>query len=296
MSLRIGTRGSALALAQAREVADRLESAGAPVEIVPITTSGDRGAPTSRAGGIKGLFVAEIVRALLDGEVDLAVHSAKDMPAEDPDGLAVIAVPPRADPFDAVVTRDGELRLGASVGSSSLRRRAQLLRWRPDLDVHPLRGNVDTRLRKLDAGEVEALVLAVAGLDRLGIARSHAMTLSIAEMVPAPGQGSLAVQARIDDVVAREIGAAIDDEASRMALAAERGVVAGLGGDCALPLGALATVDDGRVHLVAIVISPDGSEVARTEAEADDPLAAAADATSRLLALGADRILAAVRS
>src|SRR5439155_23621359 len=239
---------------------------------------------------------AEIVRALLDGEVDLAVHSAKDMPAEDPDGLAVIAVPPRADPFDAVVTRDGELRLGASVGSSSLRRRAQLLRWRPDLDVHPLRGNVDTRLRKLDAGEVEALVLAVAGLDRLGIARSHAMTLSIAEMVPAPGQGSLAVQARIDDVVAREIGAALDDEASRMALVAERGVVAGLGGDCALPLGALATVDDGRVHLVAIVISPDGSEVARTEAEADDPLAAAADATSRLLALGADRILAAVRS
>ncbi len=188
--LRIGTRRSPLALAQAREVADLLGSRGVDTELVPLLTSGDRDARVAASPfGVKGLFVEEIVRALEAGEVDLAVHSAKDLPAEDPEGVVVAAVPERADPFDVLVTRDGALGDGSVVGTSSLRRRAQLLAWRPGLAVRDIRGNVDTRLRKLSDGDVDALVLAAAGLGRLGLAPDRAERLGVDDDGSRPGSG-----------------------------------------------------------------------------------------------------------
>jgi hydroxymethylbilane synthase len=296
VKLRIGTRRSQLALAQAREVADALAAAGADAELVPMETSGDRGVPrSSDPAGLKGLFVAEIVRALREGEVDLAVHSAKDLPATDEEGLAIAAVPERASPLDVLVTRDGELRPGQVVGTSSLRRKAQVLRWRSDVLPKDLRGNVDTRLRKLGDGEVDALVLAAAGLLRLRVVPEHAAPMSIAEMVPAPGQGCLAVQARADDRDALEALAPLDHGPSRTALEAERALMARLGGGCALPLGAFAEVTEAGVRMTAIVLTPDGGREARTRVEAATPSEAAELAALDLLAGGAEEILAAVR-
>jgi hydroxymethylbilane synthase len=293
VKLRIGTRRSRLALAQAGEVADRLARAGVESEVVPMATSGDRGAPvTSSPAGVKGLFVAEIVRALQEGEVDLAVHSAKDLPAADDEGVAVAAVPPRADPSDLLVTREPTLREGAIVGTSSLRRRAQLLALRPELRLVEIRGNVDRRLRKLEDGEVDGVVLAAAGIARLGATPPSSEVLPI---VPAPGQGCLAVQARADDVATREAAAWLDDPDSRVAFEAERSVMARLGGGCALPLGALATVGD-TVRLVAVVATPDGSRIVRAETEAATPEGAAEAASAELLAGGAGEILAHVRA
>ncbi len=293
MKLRIGTRRSRLALAQAGEVAERLARAGVESEVVPMATSGDRGAPAaSSSAGVKGLFVAEIVRALQDGEVDLAVHSAKDLPAGDDEGVAVAAVPPRADPSDLLVTRDPTLREGAIVGTSSLRRRAQLLGLRPELRLVEIRGNVDRRLRKLEDGEVDGVVLAAAGIARLGATPPSSEVLPI---VPAPGQGCLAVQARADDEATREAAAWLDDPDSRVAFEAERAVMARLGGGCALPLGALATVAADSVRLVALVATPDGSRIVRAESEAATPEGAAEAASAELLAGGAGDILAHVR-
>lgn len=293
MKLRIGTRRSRLALAQAGEVAERLARAGVESEVVPMATSGDRGAPAaSSSAGVKGLFVAEIVRALQDGEVDLAVHSAKDLPAGDDEGVAVAAVPPRADPSDLLVTRDPTLREGAIVGTSSLRRRAQLLALRPELRLVEIRGNVDRRLRKLEDGEVDGVVLAAAGIARLGATPPSSEVLPI---VPAPGQGCLAVQARADDEATREAAAWLDDPDSRVAFEAERAVMARLGGGCALPLGALATVAADSVRLVALVATPDGSRIVRAESEAATPEGAAEAASAELLAGGAGDILAHVR-
>jgi hydroxymethylbilane synthase len=293
VKLRIGTRRSRLALAQAGEVAERLARAGVESEVVPMATSGDRGGPaTSSPAGVKGLFVAEIVRALQDGEVDLAVHSAKDLPAADDEGVAVAAVPPRADPSDLLVTRNPTLREGAIVGTSSLRRRAQLLALRPELRLVEIRGNVDRRLRKLEDGEVDGVVLAAAGIARLGATPPSSEVLPI---VPAPGQGCLAVQARADDVATREAAAWLDDPDSRVAFEAERSVMARLGGGCALPLGALATVGD-TVRLVAVVATPDGSRIVRAESEAATPEGAAEAASAELLAGGAGEILAHVRA
>ena len=294
MKLRIGTRRSRLALAQAGEVAERLARAGVESEVVPMATSGDRGtlAAPSRAG-VKGLFVAEIVRALQVGEVDLAVHSAKDLPAADDEGVAVAAVPPRADPSDLLVTRHPNLREGAIVGTSSLRRRAQLLALRPELRLVEIRGNVDRRLRKLEDGEVDGVVLAAAGIARLGATPPSSEVLPI---VPAPGQGCLAVQARADDEATREAAAWLDDPDSRVAFEAERSVMARLGGGCALPLGALATVAGDTVRLVALVATPDGSRIVRAESEAATPEGAAAAASAELLAGGAGEILAHVRA
>lgn len=290
--LRIGTRRSALAMAQATEVARRLEALGVETELVPIVTAGDRGARPDRApGGLKGLFVAEIVKALQGGEVDLAVHSAKDLPSKDPEGVVVAAVPERASPFDFLVSRGPSVPDGALVGSSSLRRRAQLQRARPGLRVVPIRGNVDTRLRKLEEGEVDAVVLAAAGLARLGISPPHVEELSPEEMVPAPGQGALAVQAR-EGGPAREAVARLDHPPSRAAFEAERRLVDLLGGGCALPLGALGQVWDGGVRLTAVVLRPDGSGLIRAETSADGPEGAARRAADQLLARGADRILA----
>jgi hydroxymethylbilane synthase len=242
---------------------------------------------------VKGLFVAEIVRALQVGEVDLAVHSAKDLPAADDEGVAVAAVPPRADPSDLLVTRHPNLREGAVVGTSSLRRRAQILALRPELRLVEIRGNVDRRLRKLEDGEVDGVVLAAAGIARLGATTPSSEVLPI---VPAPGQGCLAVQARADDEATREAAAWLDDPDSRVAFEAERSVMARLGGGCALPLGALATVAGDSVRLVALVATPDGSRIVRAESEAATPEEAAAAASAELLAGGAGEILAHARA
>jgi hydroxymethylbilane synthase len=296
VTLRIGTRRSRLALAQATEVAEALRRTGVEAELVPMTTSGDRGAdPASDPAGLKGLFVAEIVRALRDGAVDLAVHSAKDLPAEDHDDLVIAAVPSRASALDVLITREGELAAGATVGTSSVRRQAQVFRWRPDVLLKDLRGNVDTRLRKLAEGEVDGLVLAAAGLLRLGVVPEHAAPMSLAEMVPAPGQGCLAVQARADDRPTREALAPLDDPASREALVAERGLMRAFGGGCALPLGAFAERVGERVRMVAIVLTPDGGRYARTQVEAESPEEVAELARLDLAAGGADEILAVVR-
>ncbi len=295
--LRLGTRRSALALAQAHEVAALLTTRGHDVDIVPMTTRGDLGAPADAAAspaGLKGLWVNDIVDALRRGEVDLAVHSAKDLPAEEVDGVVVAAVPERASPFDMLVRRGPELPPGARVGSSSLRRRGQLRAARRDLDVVEIRGNVDTRLRKLDAGEVDGLVLAAAGLVRLDISPAHASLLSAEEMVPAPGQGALAVQTR-DAGPARDAVAASDHRESRLAFEAEFALVRFVGGGCALPLGAYATVDGGLVRLQTVVLRPDGSSPVRASAEADAPETAAREAADALLAGGAAAILEELR-
>lgn len=296
MKLRIGTRRSRLALAQAAEVAGALAAAGLETELVPMTTSGDRGAdPSTDPAGLKGLFVAEIVRALRDREIDLAVHSAKDLPADEDEGLVIAAVPERASALDVLVTREGELAPGARVGTSSLRRRAQLVRWRPDVLLKDLRGNVDTRLRKLAEGEVEGLVLAAAGLLRLGVVPEHAAPMSLAEMVPAPGQGCLAVQARADDAATREAVSTLDHAPSRDALEAERALMARLGGGCALPLGAHAEQIAAGMRMVAIVLTPDGARFARAEVEAPTPAEVAELAALDLSAEGADEILGLLR-
>jgi len=296
VKLRIGTRGSRLALAQSREVADAITASGVETELLTITTAGDRGAdPASDPAGVKGLFVTEIVRALLDGEVDLAVHSAKDLPAVDTEGVVIAGVPERASALDVLVTRDGDLRPGARVGTSSVRRRAQVFRLRPDVIVEDLRGNVDTRLRKLGDGEVDALIIAGAGLLRLGVVPEHAAPMSLAEMVPAPGQGCLAVQARASDDATIEVLSALDHAASRMALEAERGLMARLGGGCALPLGAFAESVPRGVKLLAIALSPDGSRIVRTEVDGETPEEVADLAALDLSAGGADEILGLVR-
>ncbi|HVM11188.1 MAG TPA: hydroxymethylbilane synthase [Actinomycetota bacterium] len=286
MPLRIGTRGSRLALAQAAEVAEML---GGETELVPIVTSGDRGASAEGvAGGVKGLFVAEITEALARGEVDLAVHSAKDLPSEDPEGVVVAAVPQRALPYDVLIGADPGP--GVRFGTSSLRRQAQLLRDHPDLEVVDLRGNVDTRLRRLEEGRCDGLVLAAAGLARLGLEPPGARPIPLDVMVPAPGQGALAVQA-VEGSAAAEAAAAIDHPRSRAAFEAERDLVRLLGGGCRLPLGAYAEWRDEAVRLMAIVIRPDGSDPLMAQVEAPDPAVAAAEAAEILRRGGAEDIL-----
>jgi hydroxymethylbilane synthase len=253
-------------------------------------TSGDTGGPVGPAG-LKGLFVHEIVRALQEGEIDLAVHSAKDLPSEDPDGVVVAAVPTRGSAHDLLVTREASLREGARVGSSSLRRRGQLARARPSLKVVELRGNVDTRLRKLADGEVDGVLLAEAGLRRLGLEPEHVERLGEDEMVPAPGQGALAVQTRAVGE-AREMVRTVDDRDSHVAFDAERRLVSILGGGCALPLGAYAQVVDDRVLLHAVVFRPDGSRFLETSVEGPRDEDVAVRAANELLEAGAGEILA----
>jgi hydroxymethylbilane synthase len=283
--VRLGTRGSALALAQARLVADRLEG---EVEIVPIKTSGDRG-----PGGDKARFVKEIERALLAGEIELAVHSAKDVPSELPEGLAIVGVPERADPRDALcgATSLDELPEGSAVGTSSLRRRAQLLALRPDLEVRELRGNVDTRLGRLAEGDYEALVLAAAGLERLGRA-NEGSPLSADELTPAPGQGCLALEARADDEAAHA-AAAVTDRGSLVRLTAERALVQVLDASCRTPLAAYAELDGDALSLSAFVGLPDGSHWVRDRLEGDPeaPSELGTQVASRLLAAGAGEVL-----
>ena len=262
--LRLGTRGSPLARAQADIATAALGRAGvAEIETVVVRTHGDRHPETSveELSG-QGWFTTELQRALLDGAVDLAVHSYKDLALARPAGLVLAAVLPRGDPRDAVVTRDGtlleDLRPGARVGTSSRRRMALLAALHPELEPVPIRGNVDTRLRKLDAGDVDALLLAGAGLDRLGLAARAVARLDAAEFVPAPAQGAIAIEAR-EGSSAETLAHAVDDASSATAVAAERAVLSALGGSCLLPLGAWADVTGDRVTLHATLAHDDGS-------------------------------------
>jgi hydroxymethylbilane synthase len=289
--IRLGTRGSALALAQAGLVAERLED---KVELVPITTSGDRRTETPPTED-KSRFVKEIEEALLAGEIDLAVHSAKDVPADLPDGLAIVGVPERADPRDALCGADtiASLPEGATVGTGSLRRRSQLLALRADLQVRALRGNVDTRLRRLAEGDYHAIVLARAGLDRLG-RHDEGSPVAVVELLPAAGQGCLALEARADDARVRQVAAAITDRDTLTALLAERAVVGALDAGCHTPMGALAQVGHGRIERSAYVGLPDGSQWIRDvlEDDAADPAAVGRAVAERLLGAGAAELLA----
>ena len=260
-----------------------------------MTTAGDRGAsPAQSPSGTKGLFVSEITEALLRGDIDLAVHSAKDLPSEDPPGVVVAAVPERALPYDVLITRAVELDDGARVGTSSLRRRSQLMRSWKDVEVVDLRGNVDTRLRRVAEGQVDAIVLAAAGLARLRIQPEHVAPIPIEEMVPAPGQGALAVQTAAG-LPAEDVVSSIDHAPSHEAFEAERRLVSLLGGGCRLPLGAYAERREGLLHMLAIVATPDGTDLLRSQVEADTPEGAAEAAAGILRSAGAEAILEAVR-
>lgn len=295
--LRIGTRGSALALWQARAVAANLERLGVTAEIVPITTHGDRrqDVPLTAIGG-KGVFVKEIHDALLRGDIDAAVHSAKDMAASPPGELKIAAVLPREDPRDALVLRSGVTGFdpaGASIGTGSPRRVAQLRRLWPDARFDPIRGNVDTRLRKLDAGEVDALVLACAGLRRLGLADRITAPLRVTDCVPAPGQGIIAVEARRDDARTLELLDPMNDAAARTALLAEQAVVTELGGGCQLPLGVYAEITDGMLSIRAVAASLAGASVVEELVSGDsaDPVEAGTRLARLLASRGARELL-----
>jgi hydroxymethylbilane synthase len=308
--LKIGTRGSALAMWQARTVAALIERQGRRAEIAIIKTGGDRlqERPLSEVGG-KRLFVKEIEDALLARDIDIAVHSAKDMSALLPDGLAIAAVLPREDPRDALVLGGsapvvdfnaaldhlGEM---PSIGTGSVRRIAQLAVVLPHATFAPSRGNVDTRLRKLDSGEYEALVLAAAGLRRLGLGGRISAAIPTEVSIPAPGQGIVAIEIREDNARAREVVSAANDADAAAALLAERAVVAALGGGCQLPLGAIAIHDGPRLVLHAVVATPDGRRVVRREAAGTPEHAAAlgAHVAAELSRAGADEILDLVRS
>jgi hydroxymethylbilane synthase len=314
--LRLGTRGSPLALWQANEVASRIrETGGPPCRIVVIKTSGDRlqDAPLSEVGG-KRLFVKEIEDALIRGDIDLAVHSSKDMSVALPDGLRIASVLAREDPLDAVVLpvkaegpgpRVGgvdalaaALGRAPSIGTGSVRRAAQLARLVPGARFSPIRGNLDTRLRKLDEGQHDALVLAAAGLRRLGFASRISLTLPATACVPAPGQGIVAIEIRGDDEAVRRAVGPVNDDLADAALTAERAVVSGLGGGCQTPIGALASsLDRETIELVAVVAAVDGSRTVRAAGRSAraDAAALGARIAQQLVAQGANEILAEAR-
>jgi hydroxymethylbilane synthase len=292
--LTIGSRGSALALWQARFIATAFDRAGVATRIEIIKTTGDhlQTASLMQAGG-KGLFTKEIEEALLAGAIDLAVHSLKDLPTELPEGLAIAAIPERESPFDAIAgSRLNDLAAGARVGTSSGRRAAQLWRLRPDLAIEPIRGNVDTRLRKLKEGQYGAILLAEAGLRRLGLAAEIAEVFTPEQMCPAPGQGALAIETRIGDP-AYEACRALNDEAASRAVRCERAVLAALGGGCQLPVGAFAEASGDRLRVMAVVIAADGSEYLRAEGSGSSPEDLGRTVAAELLARGAGGILAA---
>jgi hydroxymethylbilane synthase len=301
--IKIGTRGSQLALWQTNWVKSQIEKhyPGIEVEITIISTKGDRvldvSLPKLGEQG-KGLFTKELEDAIFEHRVDLAVHSLKDLPTELPSGLGIGAICEREDVRDALIARDpirsiGELPQRAVIGTSSLRRQAQLRRARPDLIIEPVRGNVDTRLRKLDEGSFDAIVLAAAGLRRLGHANRITEHLSEDFMLPAVGQGALAIETRADDAVINEIVNTLDHEATRLACRAERAFLKGLGGGCLVPIAAHATIDAGTMLLTGLVASPDGSEALRDLQSGPSPDAEAIGQrlAVELLSRGADRIL-----
>ncbi|MGA9884262.1 MAG: hydroxymethylbilane synthase [Candidatus Acidiferrales bacterium] len=305
--LRIGTRGSALALWQANFIADRIrESVGVEIEIVRVRTSGDHMQTASVAKPLaeysaenvaKGIFIKELEDSLLAGSVDLAVHSMKDVPTETPAGLAFPAITQREDPRDCLISRQGRtlktLPFGARVGTSSLRRQAQLRHHRPDLEVADLRGNVDTRIKKLESGEFDAIVLAMAGVNRLGLAGKITQVLDEETMLPAAGQGALGIETRSGDAEVVGLVALLDHPETRACVTAERAVLHKLQGGCQIPLGALARVRGDILHLEAAVFSPRGSE--HVESSEEGPVSDAVGIGERLgaslLEAGAGNIL-----
>ncbi|MBN1909868.1 MAG: hydroxymethylbilane synthase [Pirellulales bacterium] len=289
MKLRLGTRASALARWQADWVARRLTDLGIDVDLVPISTTGDQqhSGPISQIGA-QGVFTKEIQQALLDGRIDVAVHSLKDLSTEPVAGLCLAAVPERGPVGDALVSNThaslDALPRGARIGTGSLRRRAQLLHVRPDLDVQDIRGNVDTRLSKLDAGEFDAIVLAQAGLERLGLAERIAQVLPPDVMLPAIGQGALGVEIRVDNIETRQALAPLDHPASRAAVLAERAMLHALEGGCSAPIGAWARVENNFLTLSGRVLEPDGTHRldATASASMSDPETLGRDVAAQL--------------
>ena len=322
--LRIGSRGSQLALWQANHISALLRERGHEVEIEIIHTTGDKVTDVALAKvGTKGMFTKEIEEALAAGRVDLAVHSLKDLPTELPAGFEIAAITKREDPRDAFCSRQyskvEDLPKGARVGTSSLRRQAQLKAIRPDLDIYPLRGNVDTRLRKLAEGEYDAVILASAGLHRLGKTELVKQIIPAEIMCPAAGQGALGIEIRKGDAKTRELLAFLNDANARAATTCERALLSSLGGGCQVPIGAFAEIRSGHeregheftradrapngdgalasgayIHLESIVADPDGSSVLRDSRDGDNPEKLGSEAGAALLARGGDQILDAV--
>jgi hydroxymethylbilane synthase len=297
--LRIGSRGSQLALWQANHISALLRGCGHEVEIEIIHTTGDKITHVALAKvGTKGMFTKEIEEALAADRIDLAVHSLKDLPTELSEGFEVAAITAREDPRDAFCSRDysriEDLPRAACVGTSSLRRQAQLKAIRPDLEIHPLRGNVDTRLRKLEQGEYAAIILASAGLKRLGKTGLARQIIPTEIMCPAAGQGALAIEIRKGDAATRELLAFLDDHGARSATSCERTLLNRLGGGCQVPIGAFAEVRGGKLHLDAIVADPDGSQLLRESRDGIDPIKLGNEAGEALLSRGGDKILEAV--
>jgi len=294
--LRIGSRGSQLALWQANHISALLRERGHEVELEIIKTTGDKITDVALAKvGTKGMFTKEIEEALAEGRVDLAVHSLKDLPTELSPGFEIAAITKRENPCDVFCSSKYSsieaLPHGARVGTSSLRRQAQLKAVRPDLEIYPLRGNVDTRLRKLEAGEYDAIILAAAGLNRLGKTELVKQIIPASLMCPAAGQGALGIEIRAGDSVTRQHLAFLDDASARATTTCERALLNKLGGGCQVPIGASAEVRHGKLHLDAIVAHPDGTILLRESREGDDPEKLGTDVGETLLARGGDAIL-----
>jgi hydroxymethylbilane synthase len=301
-TLRLGTRASPLARWQAEWVAARLQERGVSVELVPITTQGDvKSGPLGQIGG-QGLFTKEIQRALLAGQVDVAVHSLKDLPTEVVAGLSIAAVPPRESAADVLVSKRADriesLPPGARVGTGSLRRKAQLLHLRPDLIVEDIRGNVETRLQKLDEGLYDAVVLAEAGLTRLGLGQRITHIIPRSTMLPAVGQGALAIEARADDSSTRSVLAPLDHLETHQGVLAERTLLATLRAGCLAPVGAWGRVEAGRLALDAVVLSPDGTQrlTAKGNLEVAAATALGRQVADDLVQQGAADLIAASRT
>lgn len=295
----VGSRGSKLAVIQSQLVMSELAKAhlGMEFELLPITTTGDRRkhTPLEELGGV-GVFVKELEDALSKRRIDLAVHSLKDMPTETPEGFRLAAVTLRADPRDALVSSLGklaELPPGARVGTGSQRRAVQLLAQRPDLEVRPLRGNVETRLGKVSSGELDAILLAAAGLMRLGLESAITEYLPAEVFVPAVGQGALGIEIRAEDDETAEMVGRVNHEASWLGVTSERAFLESLGGGCRVPIGALATVEDARLHLMGMVANPAGGEILHAEVEGNAlaPEEAGTQLAQKMLGLGAASLL-----
>ena len=298
-SLRIGSRGSQLALWQANHVAGLLRNQGHSVEIEIIKTTGDKILDVALAKvGTKGMFTKEIEEALADKRIDLAVHSLKDVPTELQPQFTLAAIMQREDPRDAFIsvkyTRLEDLPRGAKVGTSSLRRQCQLKAIRPDFEIFPLRGNVDTRLRKLESGEYDAIILAAAGVKRLGLDKHVRSRIQPEVMCPAVGQGALAIEARSGDLETLRHLDFLNHAETRSAIECERAVLGRLGGGCQVPIGAFAEHRDGILHLTAMVGRPDGSEILREVAEGKNPEQLGRETAQKLLKRGAEKILSDV--
>ena len=294
--LRIGSRGSQLALWQAHHISNLLRAQGHIVELEIIKTTGDKITDVALAKvGTKGMFTKEIEEALAENRIDLAVHSLKDLPTELGADFEIAAITTREDPRDVFCSVKfagiEALPHQANVGTSSLRRQAQLKALRQDLQIHPLRGNVDTRLRKLESSEYEAIILAAAGLNRLGKTQLIRQVIPIETMTPAAGQGALAIEIRNGDTVTRAVVAFLDDDAARATTTCERALLRKLGGGCQVPIGAFAEVKEGRLRLSALVAHPDGAKVLRETREGDNPVRLGEEVGEILLRRGGNVIL-----